>query len=87
MHPLRHGCVNMPLENLTNASSEQDRDDELAEWLESLDSVAEFEGLERVDEILDAVVSSARRKGAQLPFHANTGYINTIPLDAQLLHH
>ena len=35
-------------------------------------------GLERVDELLDAVVTSARRKGAKLPFAANTAYVNTI---------
>ena len=54
----------MPLENVANASPGRARDEELSEWLESLDSVAAFEGLERVDEILDAVVASARRKGA-----------------------
>ena len=35
-------------------------------------------GSERVDELLDAVVTSARRKGAKLPFAANTAYVNTI---------
>src|SRR6185437_15361275 len=76
----------MPLENLANAASGPARDDELSEWLESLDSVAAVEGLERVDEILDAVVASARRKGARLSFHPNTGYVNTIPLEAQAPH-
>jgi pyruvate dehydrogenase E1 component len=52
---------------------------EREDWLESLDSVEAFEGLERVDELLDAVVVAARRKGAKLPFAANTAYINTIP--------
>jgi pyruvate dehydrogenase E1 component len=52
---------------------------EREDWLDSLDSVEAFEGLERVDELLDAVVVAARRKGAKLPFAANTAYINTIP--------
>jgi pyruvate dehydrogenase E1 component len=51
---------------------------EMREWLEALDSVEHFEGLERVDELLDSVVTSARRKGAKLPFAANTAYVNTI---------
>jgi pyruvate dehydrogenase complex dehydrogenase (E1) component len=51
---------------------------EIGEWLDALDSVEAFEGLNRVDELLDAVVTSARRKGAQLPFAANTAYVNTI---------
>jgi pyruvate dehydrogenase E1 component len=59
---------------------------EREDWLESLDSVEAFEGLERVDELLDAVVVSARRKGAKLPFAANTAYINTIPPERQPKH-
>ena len=42
-----------------------------------------FRGLGRVDEMLDSVVTSARRKGARLPFAANTAYVNTIPPEAQ----
>ncbi len=59
---------------------------ETTEWLDALDSVEAFEGLGRVDEILDSVVKSARRKGASLPFAANTAYVNTIPPDAQPRH-
>ena len=51
---------------------------ETGEWLDALDSVEAFEGLNRIDEILNSVVTSARRKGAQLPFAAHTA-INTIP--------
>src|SRR5208337_4921217 len=36
--------------------------------------------------ILDRVVTSARRKGARLPFAANTAYVNTIPPEAQPRH-
>ena len=59
---------------------------EREEWLESLDSVEAFAGLERVDELLGAVVASARRKGANLPFAANTAYINTIAPEDQPPH-
>ena len=45
-----------------------------------------FEGIGRVDDILDSVVTSARRKGARLPFAANTAYVNTIPPEAQPQH-
>ena len=31
-----------------------------------------------VDELLDGIVQAARRKGAKLPFAANTAYVNTI---------
>ncbi|MBV9289897.1 MAG: pyruvate dehydrogenase (acetyl-transferring), homodimeric type, partial [Hyphomicrobiales bacterium] len=60
--------------------------DETDEWLDALDSVEAFEGLGRVDEILESVVASARRKGARLPFAANTAYVNTIPREAQAPH-
>ena len=56
-----------------------DQSDETDEWLDALDSVAAFEGIGKVDEILDSVVAAARRKGARLPFAANTAYVNTIP--------
>ena len=59
---------------------------ETREWLDALDSVEAFEGLERVDELLDAVVVSARRKGAKLPFAANTAYLNTIGVASQPVH-
>ena len=49
-------------------------------------SVEAFEGLHRVDDVLSAVVTSARRKGAKLPFAANTAYVNTIPVSEQPEH-
>ena len=66
--------------------TERQDDSERGEWLEALDSVEAYEGLERVDELLDAVVTSARRKGARLPFAANTAYVNTIPPERQPKH-
>ena len=63
-----------------------DQSDETDEWLDALDSVAAFEGIGKVDEILDSVVAAARRKGAKLPFAANTAYVNTIPPEEQPPH-
>ncbi len=60
--------------------------DETDEWLDALDSVEAFEGIGKVDDILDAVVASARRKGAKLPFAANTAYVNTIAPEAEPPH-
>src|SRR5580698_10013032 len=64
----------------------KDQSDETDEWLDALDSVEAFEGIGKVDDILDAVVSSARRKGAKLAFAANTAYVNTIPPEAEPQH-
>ena len=51
---------------------------ETREWLDALDSVEAFEGVGRVDELLEGVIQAARRKGAKLSFAANTAYVNTI---------
>ena len=64
----------------------KDQSDETDEWLDALDSVEAFEGIGKVDDILDAVVTSARRKGAKLPFAANTAYVNTIAPEAEPPH-
>jgi len=52
---------------------------ETREWIESLDSVIEREGVERAHFILEQLVDHARRSGAHLPFDATTAYVNTIP--------
>ena len=66
---------------------DQDRDPaETREWLDALDSVEAFEGIGRVDELLDGIVQAARRKGAKLPFAANTAYVNTISPDNKSAH-
>ncbi len=56
---------------------------ETAEWVDAINSVIAFEGTGRADDILEHVVATARRSGANLPFAANTAYINTIPPDKQ----
>jgi pyruvate dehydrogenase E1 component len=66
---------------------DQDRDPaETREWLDALDSVEAFEGIGRVDELLDGIVQAARRKGAKRPFAANTAYVNTISPDYEAVH-
>jgi pyruvate dehydrogenase E1 component len=52
---------------------------ETREWLESLDAVIERDGVERAHYLLEELTAYARRSGANLPYSANTAYINTIP--------
>ncbi|MGV6857454.1 MAG: pyruvate dehydrogenase (acetyl-transferring), homodimeric type [bacterium] len=52
---------------------------ETQEWLDALDAVIEKEGVERAHFLLERLIDSARRSGANLPFSANTAYVNTIP--------
>ncbi len=56
---------------------------ETQEWLEALDAVLEHEGVERAHFLIDRMIDKARRSGVNLPFSANTAYVNTIPLTQQ----
>src|SRR5580698_10296893 len=52
---------------------------EVAEWLESLDSVLESSGPEVAVEILERLRVHAKVAGLNLPFTANTPKVNTVP--------
>ena len=52
---------------------------ETQEWLEALDAVIKHEGIERAHFLLEQMIDQARRSGANLPYSANTAYVNTIP--------
>lgn len=56
---------------------------ELREWLESLDYVLQSAGKARAQEILEQLKIYAQRRGIDLPFSANTPYINTIPTEEE----
>ena len=56
---------------------------ETQEWLDSLESVIEVEGGEKAHYILQRLIDMARRSGVNLPYSANTAYVNTIPVDQQ----
>ena len=65
-------------------SAEQEiKDIETREWLYSLDYVFEHGGPERVREILQQLHIRAHKAGVEMPFSANTPYINTIPREKQ----
>ncbi len=53
---------------------------ETQDWLDSLTSVIESEGIDRAHFLLEALIDKARRSGAHLPYRATTAYLNTIPL-------
>ena len=59
---------------------------ETREWLDSLDGVLEVEGPARAHFLLDQVIDEARRRGAPVPFSANTPYLNTIPVEKEPPH-
>lgn len=56
---------------------------ETKEWLDSLGSVLQTEGVDRAGYLLGRLKEKAAVSGVPIPFTANTPYINTIPADRQ----
>ncbi|SNC71595.1 pyruvate dehydrogenase (acetyl-transferring), homodimeric type [Polynucleobacter victoriensis] len=56
---------------------------ETKEWIDALNGVIEKEGVERAAYLIDEQISHARVNGVVQPFHAETPYINTIPVEKQ----
>ena len=57
--------------------------EEIQEWLESLDSVLQSSGPEVASYILERLQAHAKVVGIDLPFTANTPYVNSIPRSMQ----
>ncbi|WP_460028220.1 pyruvate dehydrogenase (acetyl-transferring), homodimeric type [Methyloparacoccus murrellii] len=80
-------AVGTPSHSQQNLHLTHDSDpEETREWLEALQAVIGSEGVERAHFLIENLVDQARRAGANLPYKANTAYINTIPphLEARL---
>ncbi|HEY2967537.1 MAG TPA: pyruvate dehydrogenase (acetyl-transferring), homodimeric type [Casimicrobiaceae bacterium] len=56
---------------------------ETREWQDAIEGVIDHEGPERAHFLIEQVIDKSRRRGAHVPFSANTAYINTIPVDRQ----
>jgi pyruvate dehydrogenase E1 component len=56
---------------------------EIQEWLESLDSVLQSSGPDVASYILERLRAHAKLIGIEIPFTANTPYVNTIPHQLQ----
>ena len=57
--------------------------EEIWEWIESFDAVLEHGGPKLARRILDQIRERARTAGVEIPFTANTPYINTIPANQE----
>ncbi len=56
---------------------------ETKEWIDALNGVIQKEGVDRAAYLIDEQISHARVNGVVQPFHAETPYINTIPVEKQ----
>ena len=69
----------MSASDAPNARVAADADSqETREWMEALAAVIEREGPERAHFLLEQLLEEARQHSIDLPFSANTGYVNTI---------
>jgi pyruvate dehydrogenase E1 component len=57
--------------------------EETREWLEAFDDVVEHEGKPRAAQLLENLTDRGHQLGLDLPFSANTPYVNTIPRSEQ----
>jgi pyruvate dehydrogenase E1 component len=69
-------------ESYSGAANDADAQ-ETREWLDALSAVIAAEGPERAHFLLDQLIEEARYAGIDMPFSANTAYINTIPPDEE----
>ncbi|SJM94505.1 pyruvate dehydrogenase, decarboxylase component E1, thiamin-binding [Crenothrix polyspora] len=56
---------------------------ETKEWIEALQSLIERDGSERAHFLIEQLVAVTRHAGFDIPFSANTAYLNTIPVARQ----
>ena len=56
---------------------------ETREWLDALKAVIENEGPERAHYLLEQLLEQARSSSIDMPFSANTGYVNTIEVEQE----
>jgi pyruvate dehydrogenase E1 component len=75
--------ASLPKDPINNQSFD---DLETQEWLDALAAVLEREGPERAHVLLESLIDLARRSGSNIPFSANTAYLNTIPTALQPKH-
>ena len=70
-------------ESFLGASANDADSLETREWLDALSALIESEGSERAHFLLEQLIDHARQVGIDMPFSANTAYVNTIPADKE----
>ncbi|MFT4190599.1 MAG: pyruvate dehydrogenase (acetyl-transferring), homodimeric type [Comamonas sp.] len=62
----------------TGLSAQDTDSQETREWLDALAAVIQAEGRERAHFLIEQLLEEGRQQGIDLPYSANTGYVNTI---------
>lgn len=53
------------------------------EWLDALEAVVQFEGTDKAHHLIATLIEKARVHGIDIPYSANTPYVNTIATEDQ----
>ena len=70
-------------ESFLGAAANDADSQETREWLDALSAVIGAEGGDRAHFLLEQLIDHARQAGIDVPFSANTAYVNTIPADQE----
>ena len=74
-----HGAAANDTSTSTRTDHDSDSDpQETREWLDALSAVIAQEGPERAHFLLEHLLEHGRQNSIDLPFSANTGYVNSI---------
>ena len=71
-------------ESLAGTAAHDADSQETREWMDALSAVIEAEGPERAHFLLEQLLEHARQSSIDLPFSANTGYVNTLEPDQEV---
>ena len=84
MNVMQKNAPGTQLSNVSEITGQEDIDPtETQEWIDALQAVLEIEGSERAHFLIERMVAVTRHFGLDIPFSANTAYINTIPVAQQ----
>ena len=70
-------------DNSAGAAAPDADSQETREWMDALSAVIQAEGPERAHSLLEQLLEHARQSSIDMPFSANTGYVNTIEVDEE----
>ena len=57
---------------------------ETQEWIDALEAVIAFESSDKAKHLIATLIEKARQYGIDMPYSANTPYVNTIPVEQQV---
>ncbi|NCV63942.1 MAG: pyruvate dehydrogenase (acetyl-transferring), homodimeric type, partial [Betaproteobacteria bacterium] len=70
-------------DNLRTFASNDSDSQETREWMDALSAVIASEGPDRAHFLLEQLLEHARENSIDMPFSANTGYVNTLEPDQE----